>query len=266
MVGDPSGKSKTRPQLTRAEVAANAETYKKQVFKILDPKRTQIRFNSEWLEKLTAYDFVRLAGHANVARMLEREDFNRRYKENQSISLHEFLYPLLQAYDSVILKADVELGGRDQKFNLLLGRELMRDYQLESQVCLTVSLLEGLDGVQKMSKSLDNYVGIDENAEQIYGKLMSLPDSMLRRYYELLSAKSLSEIDKLFVELSAKKLHPKDVKSHFAMEMVARFHNEQAALHAKGEFREALLEERTPGRHGGKASSWTGSKFGFPSF
>lgn len=246
LVGDPSGRSKTRPQLTREEVLANAETYKKQVYKILDPRTTEIRFNSEWLDKMTAYDFVRLAAKANVARMLEREDFNKRYKEQQTISVHEFLYPLLQAYDSVALKADVELGGRDQKFNLLLGRELMRDYGLEAQVCLTLPLLEGLDGVQKMSKSLGNYVGVDETPEQIYGKLMSVPDTMMRRYYELLSSLSLDQIKSIFEKLDAKKLHPKEVKSDFAMEMVRRFHSDEDATKAHATFEKVVSRKETP--------------------
>ncbi len=245
LVGDPSGKTKTRPQLTREEVKANAETYKKQVFKILDPGKTLVKFNSEWLEKLTAYDFVRLAAKSNVARMLEREDFKKRYKEGLSISMHEFLYPLLQAYDSVALKADVELGGRDQIFNLLLGRELMRDYGLESQICLTVPLLEGLDGVQKMSKSAGNYVGIDEPPEQIYGKIMSLPDSMLRRYYDLLSNLSLDEVEKLFAQMKAG-LNPKEVKSKLAVELAARFHSEQAALNAQQGFAKVFANKGVP--------------------
>ncbi len=246
LVGDPSGKTKTRPQLTREEVQKNAETYKSQVFKILDRQKTQIRFNSEWLDKMTAYDFVRLAAHANVARMLEREDFNKRYREGMSISVHEFLYPLLQAYDSVALKADVELGGRDQKFNLLLGRELMKDYSLEPQICLTMPLLEGLDGVQKMSKSLSNYVGVDEPANDIYGKLLSLPDPMMRRYYDLLSNRSLTEIKDLFSQMEKGALNPKEVKSQFACEMVARYHNAEAAEHAKAHFEKVFSKKELP--------------------
>ncbi len=246
LVGDPSGKSKTRPQLTRAEIDANAETYKKQVFKILDPVETEVRFNSEWLDKLTAYDFVKLAAHANVARMLERDDFSKRYKEQQSISVHEFLYPLLQAYDSVALKADVELGGRDQKFNLLLGRELMRDYGLEPQICLTLPLLEGLDGVNKMSKSLGNYVGVDEAPDQIYGKLMSLPDNMLRRYYELLSKKSLKIIDEIFADITSGKLHPKAAKSNFAQEIVAKYHSAELATAAAENFEKVFSRKEIP--------------------
>jgi tyrosyl-tRNA synthetase len=246
LVGDPSGKSKTRPQLTREQVAENAETYKRQVFKILSPTDTQVRFNSEWLDKLDAYAFVKLAAHANVARMLEREDFKKRFKENVSISVHEFLYPLLQAYDSVMLKADVEFGGRDQIFNLLLGRELMKDYGMEPQVCITLPLLEGLDGVQKMSKSAQNYVGIDEPGEQMFGKLMSLPDSMLRRYYELLSAKPLSEIDEIFGLLKSGDLHPKEAKSRFAMEMVARFHSVEVAGKARDHFERVFSQRQAP--------------------
>jgi len=246
LVGDPSGRSKTRPQLTREDVMRNAETYKTQVFKILDPLKTEVRFNSEWLDKLTAYDFVRLASHINVARMLEREDFNKRYKSEQSISLHEFMYPLLQAYDSVALKADIELGGRDQKFNLLLGRELMRDYGMEPQVCITFPLLEGLDGVQKMSKSLGNYVGVTEAPEEIYGKLMSVPDSLLRKYCELLSAESLEAIDKLFCELKEGKIHPKEAKSRFACEIVTRYHSAADAEKAKEHFERVFSRKEAP--------------------
>lgn len=246
LVGDPSGKSKTRPQLTREEVLKNTETYKAQVFKILDPKKTSIQFNSTWLEKLSAYDFVRLAAHANVARMLEREDFNRRYKEGQSISLHEFMYPLLQAYDSVALKADIELGGTDQKFNLLMGRELMQDYQLEPQVCITMPLLEGLDGVQKMSKSLNNYVGVDESPDQMYGKLLSLPDSMMRKYFDLLSELETSKIEALFQDLQLGKIHPKKLKSQLAHEIVTRFHDAQKATDAEAHFEKVFARKEVP--------------------
>lgn len=246
LVGDPSGKSKTRPQLTRDEVLANAETYKTQVFKILDPKKTEIRFNSEWLDKLTAYDFIRLAAHANVARMLERDDFSKRYKEGLSISVHEFLYPLLQAYDSVALKADVELGGRDQRFNLLLGRELMRDNALEPQVCMTFPLLEGLDGVQKMSKSLGNYVGVTDPPNDMFGKLLSVPDSIMRRYFELLSTKSLAEIDEVFAKLNAGTLHPKALKIEFALEIVSRYHSSEAAKVAQENFERVFARKEIP--------------------
>lgn len=246
LVGDPSGKSKTRPQLTREDVLKNAETYKTQVYKILDKTKTQVRFNSEWLDKLTAYDFVRLAAHANVARMLERDDFNKRYKGGESISVHEFLYPLLQAYDSVALKADVEMGGRDQKFNLLLGRELMKDYGLEPQVCMTVPLLEGLDGVQKMSKSLGNYVGVDEAPNEMYGKMLSLPDTMLRRYYDLLSTQSLAEIKEMFSGMEKGTLNPKEVKSRLACEIVERYHGDDASVGAKAHFEKVFAKKEIP--------------------
>ncbi|MBY0370818.1 tyrosine--tRNA ligase [bacterium] len=245
LVGDPSGKTKTRPQLTREQVNANAETYKKQVFKILDSKKTLVKFNSEWLDKLDAYGFVRLAAKANVARMLEREDFKTRYKEGQSISVHEFLYPLLQAYDSVALKADVEMGGRDQIFNLLLGRELMRDYGLEPQICLTVPLLEGLDGIQKMSKSAGNYVGIDDAPNDIYGKIMSLPDTLMRKYYDLLSRRTTAEIDALFAKMK-EGLNPKEVKSALGVELTARFHSPEAAEGAKDAFQKVFADKGVP--------------------
>jgi tyrosyl-tRNA synthetase len=191
MIGDPSGKSETRKQLTREEVVTNAETYKEQIFKILDPKRTIIEFNHRWMEQLDAVGLIELAAKYTVARMLEREDFKQRYQKQQSISIHEFLYPLIQGYDSVVLKADVELGGTDQRFNLLMGRELQREYGQEPQVVLTMPLLEGTDGVQKMSKSLGNYIGINEAPEEMFGKIMSISDELMWRYYELLSDKDL---------------------------------------------------------------------------
>ncbi len=246
MVGDPSGKSKTRPQLSQSEILANVETYKKQVYKILDPQKTIIRFNSEWLNTFKATDFIKLAAHANVARMLEREDFNRRYKEGQSISLHEFIYPLLQAYDSVALKADVELGGTDQKFNLLMGRELMRDHQLEAQVCFLMPLLEGLDGVQKMSKSLGNYIGVDESPNEIYGKMMSLPDALLRRYYDLLSSRPMTEVEAVFTKMKSGELNPKIVKSDLAVELVARYHNAEAGQSALKHFENVFAKKEIP--------------------
>lgn len=264
LVGDPSGKSKTRPQLTQQEVAKNAETYKAQVFKILDPAKTEISFNSTWLGQLGAHDFIKMASFVNVARLLEREDFNQRYKSGQSISLHEFLYPLLQAYDSVVLKADVELGGTDQKFNLLLGRQLMRDYGQEPQVCLTVPLLEGLDGVQKMSKSLDNYVGIYEPAKEIYGKIMSLPDKMLRRYYDLLSNLSLGEVEESFKKMDKGELNPKEIKSRFAMEMVAKYHGPQSAKEAKESFENQFSKKQIPEDIAETQYSWDGKPLWLP--
>lgn len=228
MIGDPSGKSATRPPLTREEVLANAETYKEQVFKILDPAKTEVRFNSEWMSKLGADKMIELAGKYTVARMLERDDFAKRFANEQSIAIHEFLYPLVQGYDSVALEADIEFGGTDQTFNLLMGRALQRQYGQDSQVCITVPLLEGLDGVQKMSKSLGNYVGVTEAPGVMYRKLLSVPDELVWRYYELLSFKSMEEIAEL--KAAADKAgSPQEAKKIFAHEIVARFHGESAA-------------------------------------
>jgi len=231
LIGDPSGKSATRPPLTREQVLENAETYKAQVFKILDPAKTEVAFNSTWMDQLAPADFIRLASQYTVARMLERDDFSKRYAANQSIAIHEFLYPLVQGYDSVALRADVELGGTDQKFNLLMGRELQRAYGQESQIILTMPLLEGLDGVKKMSKSLGNYVGIQEAPGVMYSKLVSIPDVLMWRYFELLSFRSMEEIGafKADVERGA---NPRDIKIKLAEEIVARFHGEEAAAGA----------------------------------
>ena len=231
MIGDPSGKSATRPPLTREQVLDNAETYKQQVFKILDPAKTEVAFNSTWMDQLKPADFIRLASQYTVARMLERDDFDKRYTSNQPIAIHEFLYPLVQGYDSVALKADVELGGTDQKFNLLMGRELQRAYGQESQCIVTMPLLEGLDGVKKMSKSLGNYVGIQEAPGVMYNKLVSMPDVLMWRYFELLSFRSMDEIEqfKRDVEQGA---NPRDIKIKLAEELVARFHGEEAAANA----------------------------------
>ncbi len=231
MIGDPSGKNATRPPLTREQVLENAETYKAQVFKILDPARTEVAFNSTWMDQLSPADFIRLASQYTVARMLERDDFHKRYTGSQPIAIHEFLYPLVQGYDSVALRADVELGGTDQKFNLLMGRELQRAYGQESQVILTMPLLEGLDGVKKMSKSLGNYVGIQEAPGVMYNKLVSLPDSLMWRYFELLSFRPMGEIEEFRrdVEHGA---NPRDIKIRLAEEIVARFHGEEAAATA----------------------------------
>ncbi|WP_277960678.1 tyrosine--tRNA ligase [Pseudomonas sp. RIT-To-2] len=231
LIGDPSGKSATRPPLTRDQVLANAETYKAQVFKILDPAKTEVAFNSTWMDAMSPADFIRLSSQYTVARMLERDDFDKRYKANQSIAIHEFLYPLVQGYDSVALKADVELGGTDQKFNLLMGRELQRAYGQEAQNIVTMPLLEGLDGVKKMSKSLGNYVGIQEAPGVMYSKLVSIPDPLMWRYFELLSFRSMDEINgfKADVEVGA---NPRDIKIKLAEEIVARFHGEEAAANA----------------------------------
>lgn len=231
MIGDPSGKSATRPPLTREQVLENAETYKTQVFKILDPAKTEVAFNSSWMDQLTPSDFIRLASQYTVARMLERDDFSKRYSTNQPIAIHEFLYPLVQGYDSVALKADIELGGTDQKFNLLMGRELQRSYGQESQCIITMPLLEGLDGVKKMSKSLGNYVGIQEAPGVMYGKMVSIPDALMWRYFELLSFREMGEIEAFKTDV-ARGANPRDIKIKLAEEIVARFHGEEAAVTA----------------------------------
>lgn len=230
-IGDPSGKSATRPPLTREQVLENAETYKAQVFKILDPAKTEVAFNSTWMDVLSPADFIRLASQYTVARMLERDDFDKRYTSNQPIAIHEFLYPLVQGYDSVALQADVELGGTDQKFNLLMGRELQRAYGQDAQCIVTLPLLEGLDGVKKMSKSLGNYVGIQEAPGIMYSKLVSIPDALMWRYFELLSFRSMDEIDAFKADVEAG-ANPRDIKIKLAEEIVARFHGEEAAQSA----------------------------------
>src|SRR5512135_1756898 len=236
MIGDPTGKSETRKQLTREEVAMNAETYKDQIFKILDPKKTIIDFNHRWMENMDAVAMIGLAGKYTVARMLEREDFKQRYQKQQSISIHEFLYPLIQGYDSVELKADVELGGTDQRFNLLMGRDLQREYGQEAQVVLTMPLLEGIDGVQKMSKSLGNYIGINEAPEEIFGKIMSVSDTLMWRYYELLTDAGLDQIQSLRAQVESGKLHPMEAKKALGSELVARFHGRAKAESARHYF------------------------------
>jgi tyrosyl-tRNA synthetase len=235
LIGDPSGRNATRPPLTREEIDANATTYKEQVFKILDPDKTIIDFNSRWLTELGSPGLIKLAAQYTVARMLERDDFSKRFKEGQPISIHEFLYPLAQAYDSVFLKTDVELGGTDQKFNLLVGRSIQQSYGLEPQLVLTTPLLEGLDGVQKMSKSLGNYIGITEPAGEIFGKVMSISDELMWRYLELLSFRPLKEIKGLKKAIDEGK-NPRDVKFELAEEIVERFHDKAAAESAKAEF------------------------------
>ena len=235
MIGDPTGKNTTRPPLSREQIVENAKSYSDQVFKVLDPDRTEIVFNSTWMDKFSAVDLIKLASTHTVARMLERDDFSKRYKSNQPIAIHEFIYPLVQGYDSVALKADVELGGTDQKFNLLMGRELQKHHGQSPQCVLTMPLLEGLDGTNKMSKSMGNYIGINEAPTQIFGKIMSVSDDLMWRYLELLSFDSLADIKakKHSVEQGA---NPRDVKFEFAKEIVARFHNDEAALAAATEF------------------------------
>ncbi len=237
LIGDPSGKNATRPSLSAEEIAANAETYKAQVFKILDPKLTEIRFNSEWMNALGASGMIKLASRHTVARMLERDDFKKRFAANQPIAIHEFLYPLAQGYDSVALKADVELGGTDQKFNLLVGRELQKQLGQPPQIVMTVPLLEGLDGVNKMSKSLNNYVGIDEPPKEMFGKLMSISDDLMWRYFEMLSFRTLADIDRLKKNVEDG-TNPRDVKFELCVELVTRFHGRVEAGKAKLGFME----------------------------
>ncbi len=246
LIGDPSGRSKTRPALTREEVLENAETYKQQVFHILDPEKTIIDFNSRWLSSLSSEDWIRLCGRYTVARMLERDDFSKRMAANQPISVHELLYPLAQAYDSVVLEADFELGGTDQKFNLLVGRDIQREYGQEPQVLLMTPVLEGLDGVEKMSKSLGNYVGINEAPEEIYGKLMSISDSLMWRYYEVLTDFPESKIEKLKSEVDSGTQHPMKVKSSLAFEIAKDLHSEKAAREAADHFSRVVQQGQQP--------------------
>ncbi|EQB5847416.1 tyrosine--tRNA ligase [Campylobacter coli] len=236
-IGDPSGKSVTRKKLDKEQVLQNAKTYEEQVFKILDPQKTQLKFNSQWLNELGATGIVELTSTFSVARMLERDDFTKRFKEQSPISICEFLYPLLQGYDSVALKCDIEMGGTDQKFNLLMGRTLQRIYNIgKEQAVMMMPLLEGLDGVNKMSKSLGNYIGVTEKANDMYAKILSISDELMWRYYELLSTKSLEEIENMKKEISSGNLHPKLVKENLALEITTRFHNEESAKAVKAEF------------------------------
>lgn len=246
MIGDPTGKSETRKALTKEDVEKNAKTYKEQVFKILDPAKTVVEFNSRWLDKLSGKDMIFLSAKYTVARMMERDDFAKRFSAGKPISIHEFMYPLLQGYDSVFLKADVELGGTDQKFNLLVGRDLQREYGQKPQTVITLPLLEGLDGINKMSKSLNNYVGITEKPSDIFGKIMSISDKLMFRYYELLSEKSIEEIDELKNAIANQHKHPLEVKKELAFEMVKRFHNEEEAFVAKSEFERVFSKHEIP--------------------
>ena len=245
MIGDPSGKNKTRPALDEKEIKENAKSYEKQVFKILDPKLTHVRFNSEWSNKLGAEGIIKLASQYNLARMLERDDFSKRYKSNQTIALHEFLYPLIQANDSIALKADIELGGTDQKFNLLVGRELQRAFGQEPQVVITVPILEGLDGKNKMSKSLDNYVGIDEAPNEMFGKIMSISDELMWRWFDLLSFKTTDEIKELKADQTNGR-NPRDIKIELAKELISRFHDEESADLAETNFINQFQKKNIP--------------------
>src|SRR5215204_4934326 len=246
MIGDPSGKSATRPQLTREEIEANAETYKKQIFKLLDPEKTEIRFNSEWMSQLGSDGFIRLASHVTVKQILERDDFQKRLAEERPVALHELLYPLTQAYDSVALEADVELGGTDQKFNLLLGRNLQREYNQEPQVALITPLLEGTDGVQKMSKSLGNYIGIDEPPSEMFGKLMSISDDLMWRYYELLTDIPVTDINQMRDRAARGSINPRDIKATLAKKIITDFHSKEAADAAEGEFNRVFRSKDVP--------------------
>jgi tyrosyl-tRNA synthetase len=246
LIGDPSGQSATRPAMTREQINKNAETYKTQIFKILDPEKTIIDFNSRWLGKLTSFDIIKLTSKYTVARILERDDFSNRLKNGQPISLHELLYPIMQAYDSVALEADVELGGTDQKFNLLVGRDIQREFQQEPQIVMTMPLLEGLDGVEKMSKSLDNYVGITEPPNEIYGKIMSVSDPLMFRYYELLTDVPLSQIENWRKEIREDLFNPKDLKSRLAKMIVADFWGDAEAERAVQEFDLVFKQKEIP--------------------
>jgi tyrosyl-tRNA synthetase len=246
LIGDPSGKSATRPQLTREEINANAETYKQQIFKLLDPVKTEIRFNSEWMDKLGSDGFVRLASHVTVKQILERDDFSKRLAEERPIALHELLYPLTQAYDSVALQADVELGGTDQKFNLLLGRNLQREYEQEAQVAVIMPLLVGTDGVQKMSKSLGNYIGINEAPQEMFGKVMSISDELMWRYYELLTDLRPEEIERLRAAADSGERNPRDLKVELAKRIITDFHSAQSATAAEDEFNRIFKRKEAP--------------------
>ncbi|HHX51873.1 MAG TPA: tyrosine--tRNA ligase [Clostridia bacterium] len=245
-IGDPTGKSETRKQLTEGEVQANAQTYKEQIFKILDPERTKMVFNSSWLASLNFQNVIELTAKYTVARMLEREDFAKRYHDNLPIGIHEFFYPLMQGYDSVHLQADIELGGTDQKFNLLMGRTLQKEYGQEPQIALMMPILEGLDGVQKMSKSLGNYIGIDEKPKEMYGKTMSIGDDLMMRYFELVTPASLKEISEIKKGLDQGTLHPRDVKMRLAREIVTLYHGAGAAKEAETEFQRIFQQGQLP--------------------
>ncbi|WP_110670245.1 tyrosine--tRNA ligase [Salinicola halophilus] len=244
-IGDPTGKNVTRKPLTEEEVKANAQTYRDQVFKILDPDKTEVRFNAEWFGEMSAANMIELAAQSTVARMLERDDFEKRYKAGQSISTHEFLYPLVQGYDSVALEADIELGGTDQKFNLLMGREIQKHFGQEPQVVITMPLLEGLDGVQKMSKSLNNYIGVDDTPGVMFQKIVSMPDALMWRYFELLSLKSNEEIETIRQEIE-QGANPRDIKMALARELITRYHGEDAAANAHRASGNQLAEGELP--------------------
>jgi len=260
LIGDPSGKNETRPPLTRDDVARNAETYREQIFKILDPDKTRIEFNSMWMMKMGADDFIRLTSRYTVARMLERDDFKKRYAMQTPISIHEFMYPLVQGYDSVALESDVELGGTDQKFNLLVGRELQKEYGQKPQSLIMMPLLEGLDGVKKMSKSLGNYIGISEPPEEMFGKIMSVSDELMIRYYELLSHISIDEFHALDKGLKSGAFHPRQAKEDLAMELVARYWGQEGAARAKAHFEQVFRKKGLPDEIQVHGFTWAGEE------
>jgi tyrosyl-tRNA synthetase len=260
MIGDPTGKSETRKHLTNEEVAKNAKTYQQQIYKVLDPAKTKIAFNSEWMSKMTAGDMIELAARHTVARMLEREDFKKRYQSELPISIHEFLYPLIQGYDSVMMKSDVELGGTDQKFNLLVGRELQKEYSQEPQCIVMMPLLEGLDGVNKMSKSLGNYIGINEPAKEIFGKVMSVSDALMLRYYELVSSVSLPALEKIKADIKSGVLHPMEAKKRLAVELADRFCGPSEGAKARAEFEKVFSKKDMPDDIPVVEVGWEGEK------
>ena len=246
MIGDPTGRSKTRKELTSEEVMINAETYKKQMFKILDPNKTEVKFNSEWLSKLNFKDVINLASKYTVTRMLEREDFKNRFKAQQSIAIHEFMYPLMQGYDSIATKSDIEIGGTDQRFNILMGRTLQKEYNEDKQIAIFMPLLEGTDGIEKMSKSLGNYIGIDENCNEMYSKAMTMPDELIIKYYNLVTDIHPDEIEKIKNELESTKINPRDIKMKLAKEIVKLYHGEIVAEEAEEYFKSVFQKKSIP--------------------
>ena len=264
IIGDPTGRSETRKPLTREDVLKNAETYKEQIFKILDPKKTQVRFNSEWFEKMSAMEVVSLGAMRTVARMLEREDFKKRFASQQEITILEFYYPLFQAYDSVYLKADIELGGTDQRFNLLMGRHMQKTMGVEEQVVVMMPLLEGTDGVQKMSKSLGNYIGITESPKEMFGKIMSISDELMVRYYELLSDISMDELEKFKKGIKDGSIHPMELKKRLASEIIRRFHSEIEASDAQREFEKVFSQRELPDDMPVVELKWDGDELWLP--
>jgi len=246
MIGDPTGRNEARPPLSEDQIQENAKTYARQVYKVLDQEKTEVVYNSSWMKKVTSADFIRLASHYTVARMIERDDFTKRFQAHQSISMHEFLYPLVQGYDSVAMKADVELGGTDQRFNLLVGRDLQKSYGQEQQCIMTVPILEGLDGVQKMSKSLDNYIAVEDSPKDMFGKTMRVSDELMLRYYELLTDISVGDLEKLKDDLKSGKAHPRNVKVNLAKVLVERFHSREAGENAVAEFERIFVQKGLP--------------------